>query len=87
MCNDKIIIEITELNTNVNLEIVETCEVVVLEIIETIENVVLEIKDVGIKGDNGKSAYQLAVSNGFVGTEQEWLESLKGEVLWQTSNW
>ena len=32
MCNDKIIIEITELNTNVNLEIVETCEVVVLEI-------------------------------------------------------
>ena len=32
MCNDKIIIEITELDTNVNLEIDETCEVVVLEI-------------------------------------------------------
>jgi hypothetical protein len=32
MCSDKIIIEITELNTNVNLEIDETCEVVVLEI-------------------------------------------------------
>ena len=26
----------------------------------------------------GKSAYQVAVDNGFVGTEQEWLESLKG---------
>ena len=25
----------------------------------------------------GKSAYQIAVDNGFVGTEQEWLESLK----------
>ena len=25
----------------------------------------------------GKSAYQVAVDNGFVGTEQEWLESLK----------
>jgi len=34
MCNDKIIIEITELNTNVNLEIDETCEVLVLEIQE-----------------------------------------------------
>ena len=27
----------------------------------------------------GKSAYEIAVLNGFEGTEQEWLESLKGE--------
>ena len=27
----------------------------------------------------GLSAYEIAVQNGFVGTEQEWLESLKGE--------
>lgn len=27
----------------------------------------------------GKSAYDIAVDNGFVGTEAEWLESLKGE--------
>ena len=27
----------------------------------------------------GKSAYEIAVDNGFSGTEQEWLESLKGE--------
>lgn len=27
---------------------------------------------------NGKSAYEIAVENGFVGTEAEWLESLKG---------
>lgn len=26
----------------------------------------------------GKSAYQIAVENGFVGTESEWLASLKG---------
>ena len=26
----------------------------------------------------GKSAYEIAVENGFVGTEQEWLESLEG---------
>ena len=33
----------------------------------------------GIKGEDGKSAYQIAVENGFVGTEAEWIESLKGD--------
>lgn len=33
----------------------------------------------GPKGDPGKSAYQVAIDNGFVGTEQEWLDSLQGE--------
>ena len=32
-----------------------------------------------IKLIEGKSAYQLAVENGFVGTKEEWLLSLKGE--------
>lgn len=30
-------------------------------------------------GNDGLSAYDIAVKNGFVGTEAEWLESLKGE--------
>lgn len=30
-------------------------------------------------GADGKSAYEIAVDNGFRGTEEEWLESLKGE--------
>jgi hypothetical protein len=29
-----------------------------------------------IRGDEGKSAYQIALDNGFAGTEAEWLESL-----------
>lgn len=32
----------------------------------------------GTPGAPGKSAYQLAVEHGFVGTEAEWLASLKG---------
>ncbi len=28
---------------------------------------------------DGKSAYEIAVKNGYSGTEEEWLESLKGE--------
>jgi len=30
-------------------------------------------------GADGKSAYEIAVDNGFEGTEKEWLESLVGE--------
>lgn len=33
------------------------------------------IEEEGLKGE---SAYQVAVDNGFEGTEAEWLESLKG---------
>lgn len=33
----------------------------------------------GAEGKDGKSAYQIALDNGFEGTEEEWLESLKGE--------
>ena len=32
-----------------------------------------------IKGDPGSSAYEIAVENGFTGTEAEWLASLKGD--------
>jgi len=32
----------------------------------------------GTNGTNGQSAYQAAVSNGFVGTEAQWLTSLQG---------
>ena len=37
-----------------------------------------EVAGSGVKGDPGKSAYQIAVENGFQGTEQEWLDSLIG---------
>lgn len=32
-----------------------------------------------LKGDDGKSAYELAVEQGFEGTLDEWLDSLQGE--------
>lgn len=37
-----------------------------------------EVAGSGVKGDPGKSAYEIAVEQGFTGTEQEWLSSLKG---------
>lgn len=33
----------------------------------------------GTPGQDGKSAYEIAVENGFQGTEEEWLASLKGD--------
>lgn len=33
----------------------------------------------GTNGDDGKSAYELAVESGYTGTEEEWLDSLKGK--------
>lgn len=34
---------------------------------------------VGKTGDPGNNAYEVAVLNGFVGTEEEWLASLEGD--------
>lgn len=39
----------------------------------------ITISTVGVAGQRGRSAYEVAVDNGFTGTEQEWLESLKGK--------
>ena len=36
------------------------------------------LQKISEKGKDGKSAYEIAVEYGFVGTENEWLESLKG---------
>lgn len=38
-----------------------------------------EVKAI-LVGDNGKSAYEIALAHGFVGTEEEWLESLKAKM-------
>jgi hypothetical protein len=43
-------------------------------VVQLIEDAVLE----GVPGPAGKSAYQVAIDNGFVGTEAAWLTSLVG---------
>ena len=36
----------------------------------------VEVARFGLKGDTGLSAYQIALNNGFIGSEVEWLQSL-----------
>ena len=41
--------------------------------------------DAGPPGLPGASAYEIALNNGFVGTEQDWLNSLKPQ--WIITDW
>lgn len=41
--------------------------------------------DKGDKGDTGESVYQVAVDNGFVGSEQEWLDYIRQNLYVQFS--
>lgn len=47
--------------------------------ITEIKDEIVEQVQVGAKGEDGKSAYQLAVEAGYEGSETEWLASLKGK--------
>ena len=48
--------------------------------LSTQDNTHIELQIAGRRGRDGKSAYEVAVDNGFEGTEQEWLDSLVSDV-------
>lgn len=47
-------------------------------VVKDTDNKIVEVISVGKQGIPGKSAYTIAIENGFKGTEKEWLSSLKG---------
>lgn len=48
-------------------------------IVKETNNKIIEVVTRGKQGVSGKSAYTIAIENGFEGTEKEWLSSLKGD--------
>jgi hypothetical protein len=56
------------------LKVTYTCVDCVTKVEQTIVKNYVVISSLG---QQGASAYQIAVSNGFAGTEQQWLDSLK----------
>lgn len=62
---DNVIVNIVEEPINVQVNIVE-------------EPIVVTVNVSNVQGDAGISAYQVALNNGFVGSESDWLLSLKG---------
>lgn len=78
MCDNDATIVISETLEPTTVIISDDCTDVTVLINDTIENVTIEVCALG---EQGLSAYQIAVANGFVGTEQEWLDSLTPEVI------
>ena len=63
-----------------SLQITENEENEIIEIAVSVMDVKLDPAGSHVlKGEKGKSAYESAVEFGFVGTETEWIASLKGE--------
>ena len=52
---------------------------ITLDDLELIENETIEVENVDLPMLRGLSAYQVAVKDGYTGTEEQWLASLKGE--------
>lgn len=48
-------------------------------VVKETDNKIVEVISTGKQGISGKSAYTIATENGFSGTEEEWLLSLKGK--------
>lgn len=70
--------DVLELNSGTqNILELESTNTQELTFNTTVQNV-LEL-DAGTMGAAGPSAYELALANGFVGTEQEWLDSLTAD--------
>lgn len=52
------------------------------------KEILLSSSPVLLSGEKGKSAYEIALDNGFAGSEQEWLDSLKmNSIEWNSTNW
>lgn len=70
-----------------NIEILPSSSPVI-ELSVTPVAIEVNLNPVPINGVNGKSAYEIAVDNGFVGNENEWLLSLKVDSIeWTSTNW
>lgn len=70
-------IEFHEIVQNISISFEEITESISVEIIETVEVTKIIFEELGTPGLIGKSTYEIAVYNGFIGTEKEWLDNQK----------
>lgn len=59
------------------LPLPENLKIVYDDLLKMYDTIKSDYENGNFNGQDGKSAYELAVENGFKGTEQEWLESLR----------
>lgn len=70
-------VEFHETIENISISFMEITDSVSIEITETIEVLTIEFQELGVPGVRGESNYEIALNNGFVGNELQWLESQK----------
>ena len=59
------------------LPLPENLKIIYDDLLKMYETIKSDYENGNFNGQDGKSAYELAVENGFEGTEEEWLESLR----------
>jgi hypothetical protein len=67
------------------VEVNESTSQILVNITNEPKQVDVVISQLGERGFPGKSNYEIAVDNGFVGTEQQWLDSLNVQLYKKTS--
>lgn len=70
-------IEFNEVVENVSISFEDITDAISIEITEILEVITIEFQELGVPGEIGKSNYKIALDNGFVGTESQWLDSQK----------
>jgi hypothetical protein len=74
-------ITIDEVDESVNIVVNETIESVNITVSDLEQSITLEVSEIGTQGLQGISAYDVAIKNGYIGNEEEWLLSLRGNKM------
>lgn len=72
--------EVTIIQENYTVEANITTEIFEGVISQNTEVFEVHIEELGVQGLQGENNYQIAVRNGFVGSEPEWLETQKASI-------
>lgn len=74
-------VTITQNIKNYKITVKEPKKAIKVLISQTIKPFNVTVKQLGKRGFTGKSNYEIAVDNGFLGTEEQWLLSLRADGL------
>jgi hypothetical protein len=76
MSQDSVNVTIEESVEQISVSVENITDTILIDIIDDTQTILVEVSEIGQQGFNGKSAYEIAVQNGFLGTEQQWINGL-----------
>jgi hypothetical protein len=81
MLQDNITVIVQENIEIVNIAVENITENVIVNVTEEPKSIEISVSELGEPGLTGKSVYEIAVDNGFVGTEAEWLQDFTNNII------